>query len=373
MGMQTVAYGGRKPAPFNQIIAQSQVLEGGITGNFTRKAMRRVVDATGCNTTDMQSPATVKCLRDLSMHKLLKAELDRHSSAAAANIGDEWLPVVDGDVCALLPDEHIMLIVCDQFLPAAPSELLATGRHYNVTTMIGWCENDAIIFPDPLPTNASGTRQFFREFLPGYTDKNLDHLLSLYPVSDFHASYFPNGTTIITAQGYRTGRILRDVVLTCQPFFFGEALKKSGNDIYYYVTNQTILTPILHQFDIYGEGVVHTSDFAYMFGNLSHYDIYDFPYHPKPADYALKNRASRSWAAYAALGRPSVEDKGTLEGWKMGDNEDENFGVYVWGGPNEGYSGKGGDRGARDVMGMQKLRERCGFLNRGDVIKQDGY
>lgn len=98
MGMQTVAYGGTKPAPFNQIIAQSQVLEGGITGNFTRDAWKRLANATSCNTTDIQSPATVKCLRGLSMSDLLQAQLDTYSSDPAYNIGDEWLPVVDGDV-----------------------------------------------------------------------------------------------------------------------------------------------------------------------------------------------------------------------------------------------------------------------------------
>lgn len=239
--------------------------------------------------------------------------------------------------------------------------------------MIGWCEDDAQIFINPLPTNATGVRQFFRDYLPGYSDKNLDHLLSLYPVSDFHTSHFPNGTVQITASGYRAGRILRDIALTCQPFYFGEALAKSGNDVYYYVTNQTILTPILHSQGDYGYGIVHTSDFAYMFGNLSHYDIYDFPYHPKAADYALKDRASRSWASYAALGHPSAEGKGTLEGWKQGDNKDVNYGVYVMGGPNEGYSGKGAKEATRDAMNLQKLQERCSFLNRQDIIKQDGY
>ncbi|KAF2170256.1 hypothetical protein M409DRAFT_19859 [Zasmidium cellare ATCC 36951] len=356
MGMQTVAFGGRKPAPFNQIIAQSQVLEGGITGNFTRDAMKRVTNVTSCNTTDVQSPATIRCLRGLSTSDLLKAQLDTYTSGPQANIGDEWLPVVDGD-----------------FLPAPPSELLATGQHYNVTTMIGWCEDDAQIFPDPLPSNASAVRQYFRQYLPGYTEQNLDHLLNLYPISDFHSSYFPNGTIQVTAQGYRTGRILRDIALTCQPFYFGEALAKSGNDVYYYVTNQTILTPILNHYGIYGYGKVHTSDFAYMFGNLSHYDIYDLPFHPEPADYALKDRASRSWASYAALGYPSVGGKGTLEGWKKGDNKDANYGVYVMGGPNEGYSGKGGKKATVEAMKLQKLQDRCSFLNRPDSIKQDGY
>ncbi|RSL69549.1 hypothetical protein CEP53_002177 [Fusarium sp. AF-6] len=38
VGMQTLAYGGSKPAPFNQGICQSQALELGITGNFTQGA-----------------------------------------------------------------------------------------------------------------------------------------------------------------------------------------------------------------------------------------------------------------------------------------------------------------------------------------------
>lgn len=134
MGMQTVAFGGKKPAPFNQIIAQSQVLEGGITGNFTQDAWKRLTNATTCNTTDVQSTSTVKCLRVLSMADLLQAQLDTYSSGPAANIGDEWLPVVDGDVSVRF--HEIVIDVDVSLVPPrctlrAPCHRSALQRHDN--------------------------------------------------------------------------------------------------------------------------------------------------------------------------------------------------------------------------------------------------
>lgn len=95
VGMQILAYGGSKPAPFQRAICQSQALEGGITGNFTRDSISRVVDYVGCNATSLDSAATVSCLRNLTMEELYEAFAE---TAAGANLGDEWLPVEDGDV-----------------------------------------------------------------------------------------------------------------------------------------------------------------------------------------------------------------------------------------------------------------------------------
>ena len=76
-----------------------------------------------------------------------------------------------------------------------------------------------------------------------------------------------------------------------------------------------------------------------MFGNFSHYDLHDYEIEPTLADYELKMRQSRSWTSFAAVGKPTVEGKETLDGWDGADFEDENFGVFVIGGPEEVYAG----------------------------------
>ncbi|GIZ44138.1 hypothetical protein CKM354_000734600 [Cercospora kikuchii] len=353
IGMQMMAYGASKPPVFHKAIGQSQILEGGITANFTRDAMQAVADYTKCNTTELDSDATLQCLRNLTTADLFDAQ---NATSTLMNLGDIWLPVVDGD-----------------FLPAAPSELIATGRFYNVTTMIGWCEDDTTFYTPATITNASATRDFFKDYLPGFTDANLDKLLDLYPQSDFQSEYFSNGTLELNAEIRRAGRILRDILMTCQPVYFGEALAKAGNDVYFYDQNQTIITPLLEtNFSLYGYGVPHTSELAYSFGNLSHYDIYDFPFHPSPEDYALVPRESRSWTSFAALGRPSI-DNTTLQGWHKANFEDENYGIYIIGGPEEGYGGVNGSHAAREALKKQKLKERCGFLISPEIVRQQEY
>ncbi|KAI5367146.1 putative carboxylesterase, type B, carboxylesterase type B, active, alpha/Beta hydrolase [Septoria linicola] len=202
VGMQMLAYGGEEPQVFHKAIGQSQILEGGITGNFTRDAMQDVADYTKCNSTSLDSATTLICLRALSTDELFAAQ---NATATDLNVGDIWLPVVDGD-----------------FLPAAPSDLISSRRFYNVTTMIGWCEDDTTFFVPPTVTNASATRAYFEDYLPGFTTSNLDKLLDLYPSSDFNPAYFSNGTIALPGEIGRAGRILRDILMTCQPVYFGE-------------------------------------------------------------------------------------------------------------------------------------------------------
>lgn len=214
--------------------------------------MAKLVGAAGCNTTALGSNATIACLRKLNTDALLRAQIGTHSTGPEANIGDEWLPVVDGT-----------------FLPAAPSTLLNGGRFANVSAIVGWCNDDTNPFVYTNITTSNDTRSFFSQYAPGMTDASLTGLLDLYPVSDFQADPSAN----LSAEFYRSGRILRDILMVCQPIFFGEHVHQAtGKDVYLYDQNQTILTPILDSLGSPDLGVVHTSEFAYMFGNLSHYD-----------------------------------------------------------------------------------------------------
>lgn len=243
-----MAYGGEKPVPFHKAIAQSQVLEPGLTGQYTENAMARVLNASSCNSTAANSQAAIDCLRTLSAADLVKLQTD---TAGEENIGDIWLPTVDGDI-----------------LPSAPSQLLSEGRFAAIPTIMGYTEDDTSPFVDIIIKTANETATFFRNYAPAMSESNLQHLLNLYPVDEFAANPAAN----LSAEYYRSARILRDILMVCEPLLYGRALAQRGQDVYYYDQNQTVLDGPLESLGLPGLGVVHTSEFAYMFNNLSHYD-----------------------------------------------------------------------------------------------------
>jgi carboxylesterase type B len=362
-----MAYGGRKPAPFQQAICQSQALEPGITGNFTIDAMQALVDHVGCNTTDLHSKATIACLRNLDTQTLLTASLTTYQSDISHNIGDIWLPSVDGD-----------------FLPAAPSTLIRTGRFATTTTMLGWCEDDVTFFTDPTITTPADTHAFITSYLPGVSPANIATLLTLYPTSDFT----PRATPGLSPEFFRTARIFRDLLMVCPPLWYGAHLARAGGSnaagVYLYDWNQTVLEPVLRrETGRAGWGPVHSSEFAYVFGSVGEYDAAGYPVEPTEADYALVGRGARAWAGFAATGRPGGHGGGGgggggEEGFRGferafggGDGEEE-VRVFVVGGPEEGLSSIDG-RGAREAVRRQRLRERCAFINSDEMIEQMGY
>ncbi|KAM0421376.1 hypothetical protein ACHAPT_010911 [Fusarium lateritium] len=352
IGMQTMAYGGSKPVPFNQGICESQALEPGITGNFTINAMKALVDYVGCNATDLHTKDTVQCLRSFDMEKLLNASLETYQSDIAHNIGDIWLPVVDGD-----------------FLPAPPSQLLKERRFANVTTMIGWCEDDVTFFTETEIKTPQDTLEFISSYVPDVTGANIQKLLSLYPSSDFSE----NKNEGLSREFYRSARIFRDILMVCQPVWYGQHLASSGNAVYLYDWNQTILEPIIAAVKGQtGFGAIHTSEFAYVFGNLSHYNVDGYPFHPTASDYALKERGSTSWSTFASTGKPGIRGHKTFQGFGPAFPDDGQTYVFVAGGPHEGLSAFDGHR-AHSAVKSQKLRERCAFINSPEMIEQLRY
>lgn len=347
--MQILAYGGSQPVPFQQGICESQALEPGITGDFTKTQMQLLANAAGCNTTDLDSNATIACLRALDTDTFANASFNTYTADIAHNIGDSWLPVVDGD-----------------FLPAAPSELLAQNRTANVTTTVLWANDDVQFFTPMDITTPQDTLQFVHDYLPAITNQSAIDLLALYPSSDFQA----NQTANHTAEFYRSARIFRDIIMTCQPMHFGETLARLGNVVYYANQNQSILPPILESLGVLGLGPVHTSEFAYTMANFSHYD--GWPYHVDANDYRIQRQQSRSWSTFAATGQLSLYAKDTLQGWEPAYAHENNTQIFVVGGGSEGLTAVDG-QSATAAMTAQKLRDRCGFINSPEFIPQLQY
>ena len=351
IGMHILAYGGTKPLPFQRGVAESQALEPGITGNFARDAMTALVDYVGCNTTSLDAPETIACLRNMDTATLLNASITTYASDIGHNVGDIWLPIVD-----------------DDFLPAPPSQLIAEGRFGNATFMTGWMQDDLNYYTDANIKTANDTYTFVRDYLPAMPEASLTTLLDMYPISEFPAS------KDLSAEFYRSARIFRDILMVCPSLHLGGAVSKTyETPVYFYNFNSTILDPILaFTSNLSGYGVVHTSEFAYVFDSFNTYNVSGYPFDPTEADYELSRRASRSWSTYASTGHPTCETGETVEGWNAAFSRPGGPYVMTIGGPNAGLSALSGGNAKGPVL-VQRLEERCTFLNSPEIIQALQY
>lgn len=365
--LQVLAYGGAQPSsPFHGALIESTALEPNMTSTLTRETSADVAVQAGCaaDGDDAQGAETLACLRGLTTDALWNATLAVYEALSATTDGDIWLPAVDGS-----------------FIPAAPSELVRTGNFTQMPIVVGWTRNDATLFtPATIETDAD-SRDFVGSYYPYLSGDNFEALMDLYPVSDFSA----NTTADLSAEFYRSAQMFRDILLTCPSFYFGHAMASkyynSSNSstipVYIYEQNQTILSEFLDSQDTPGLGVIHTSELAYAFGNFTPYEATWPPntITPGESDYQLLQQESRSWSTFAALGQPSLPSKNTLPGWDPAYAVGAGMmdaSVYVIGGPEPGMSALEGEEANADVA-SERLRERCGFLNREDVIQQLKY
>jgi carboxylesterase type B len=348
IGMQIMAYGGEKPLPFQQGIAQSQSLEPGITGRFARDAMALVVDYVGCNTTELDAPETIDCLRGLDTNTLLNASFVTYDDDISHNIGDIWLPNVDGD-----------------FLPAPPSQLIEEGRFGNATFMSGWMQDDLNVYTNTSLKTAKDTYDFIRGYLPAISEDDLTKLLDMYPVEEF-----PTGIDL-AAEFYRSARIFRDILMVCPSLHLGAAIgEKYSSNVFFYNFNETILDPILEVTNnVRGLGVVHTSEFAYIFDNMQVYNTSGYPFDPSEYDYEIAMRASRSWSSFVNHGVPAMigPQSTTLLNWDGAFSRAGGPYVRTIGGSNPSNSALGQENATQE-MAVQRLQERCAFFNSPEII-----
>lgn len=161
--------------------------------------------------------------------------------------------------------------------------------------------------------------------------------------------------------------------MVCQPLYLAENMHRRNtvfrttDQVFLYDFNQTILDPIIDQlYNVSKMGVVHTSEFAYIYGNLSHWNVSGYPWSPSESDYALLHRASRSWSLFASTGLPSIPNHDVLHGWQPAFHR-ECPAVMVIGGENEGLSEFYGSE-ASEAIKKQRLKERCDLINSEEYI-----
>ncbi|KAG9229986.1 Alpha/Beta hydrolase protein [Amylocarpus encephaloides] len=359
VGMQLLAYGNTRRAPFRAVILQSTALEPTMASNLSFNATSAIAVAASCEATDALStaPELIECLRALPMEKLLNLTLDFIASTSANNDGDVFLPTVDQD-----------------FLPDLASSLIADGKFPRMPYIAGWQANDATLFTSTAIQTDHDTRAFLHLYYPDVNRTTLRRLLDLYPVGEFQA----NLTANLSAEFYRSAQVFRDILLVCPGVSLGAAMARkycgaAQPPVYLYQNNQTILDNYLDASGSPGLGVIHTSELAYLSGNLSIFNVtsdissaglvgYDFE--PRPSDVELARQWPRSWTGFAYAGYPSMWERDTLPGWTSAFPGGEGGGrVYVAGGSRPGM---------RDA-GFTRLDERCGFLNRPEVIEQLRY
>lgn len=145
--------------------------------------------------------------------------------------------------------------------------------------------------------------------------------------------------------------------------------------VYYYEQNQTILATLLEKYISPGLGVIHTSELAYVFANFTTYNTTG-DIHPSPSDLELLKQESKSWSTFASTFNPSLDGKETLKGWTPaydhGSQGMFDAKLMVIGGSEAGISTLDGGS-ASEAVAKQELRDRCGFLNQPEVIKQLQY
>ncbi|KAF7190749.1 Secreted lipase [Pseudocercospora fuligena] len=250
-------------------------------------------------------------------------------------------------------------------------------------------------------TTTKEVQMYLELLLPRFSHSSIQKILELYPLSEFHDLHPPknftpptppkmnmtsvNGTTnsteaptglrpLPTAQFRRAVQITTDLFMVCIPLHFGKILQSSGKgDIYYYHHNRSIAENQHPLFSL----VQHGAEIPYVIGNIS-----AFSNHPPGGeccipgeeDKILQHTQSGSWGSFTALGKPSLEGKTTLQGWKEADFEDEeSYGIYVVGSPFQGGAGKGGNKGAREEIKKRRWKEKCQFWNSPEIVKELGW
>ncbi|PSR81463.1 Alpha/Beta hydrolase protein [Coniella lustricola] len=351
IGIHLVSYGGARPVPFQQAILESGTFDVGILANYTPVLTQEIIEDLNC--TSALTNDTLACLRSLDSATVGNASLARYWIEQGINSGTLWLAAVDGD-----------------FLPDSPIDLVNTGRFAsNVTVMMGWMDNDLASLTNVSITTESEVHTALRNWDPDLTEADVEAMLAHYPLDAFSA----NAAAGLSQQFYRLTQIYRDIVMACQPIWFGGALadKNGADSVYLFEWNQTILDPIFTY--LYGQtglgvGVFHESEFAYVFGNLSHYDIDGWPFDPTAADYALAQRAPRSYAEFVTSGKPTGGND-TFVGWTpaFANGNGNATGIFVVGGPSEGLSSLGGAEAAPAVA-VQDLADRCAFLTQEEWL-----
>ncbi|KAG8531738.1 uncharacterized protein KY384_003370 [Bacidia gigantensis] len=357
VGLQCTAFGGKGgPVPFHRMILESgaPAADPLAASDFVANNTAEVAKDVGCLSSD--SAQTLACLRRVPYDKLLNATLTHDSSLTAFGFD-----VFIGNAG-------------DDFIPAAPSELVRSGRFCrNVPLIIGWNLNDASLFTDSSLTDST-VASYFRESFPGLTNDTLAKMLSLYPASEFTTMPGSNAS----AGYYRASRIERDIEFVCPALQFALAASHYSNaKAFVYQLEQTPLENFFAESNNSNYGVSHFSDIFYVFNEVQGFSAVG----PTQSDIDLGTRVSGSWELFANNGVPGnsqlSKQNASLADWpaaftptdvgtcELGDVSQ--LEVFAIGGSHEGPVMV---KDSTTHQGLDKLLERCAFLTTPEFFAQ---
>ena len=359
VGLQCTEFGGTQgPVPFQRMIMESgsPAANSFVASNFSANNTAEVAKALGCLSAD--SAQVLACLRWVPYDQLLNATLSYDDTISSFGF-DVFIPSVDHD-----------------FIPAAPSELVRSGRFCrNVPLITGWNPNDASLFVDSTLTNST-VIPYFGQTYPGITNSTLTQMLSLYPESEFTETPGSNAT----AAYYRVSRIQRDFGFVCPSLAFALAAAHYSNaSNFVYQLEQTPLAQFLAESGVTQYGVLHFSDIFYVFNEIQAV----LQIGATQSDVALGSRMSGSWTRFANTGVPGNDElralNASLANWPVAFNAANGGGgapdlgdlsqleVFAIGGTQEGLVSV---NDATTHQGLDRLLERCAFFSTPDFYRQ---
>jgi carboxylesterase type B len=314
-----------------------------VATDFAAQGFDAVVLA-GCNSTNQTQEASLGCLRSLSWEQLLDIQLKVAAARAPLANGQlGFLPTVDGS-----------------FLPAAPSQLYATGQVSKVPIILGWNHDDGTLFTSRTIQSEADVVTGLLKAFPGLSNSTIQRILSLYPSNEFQSPPTDN----ISIQFARAARITRDLLFTCQALHVGEHIYQgTENAVFMYELNQTALTATFASQGVTDLGISHSSDVPYVYDNVATFSN-------SSSDLDLGKQISSSWSSFASSGNPSSPSAQTIHGWTPAFASSSNSPeLMVIGGGNSGMTGLGGPN---MLIKQEQLKTRCAFVNSQEVKTELG-
>ena len=344
IGHQINAFGASRPVPFRRAIMQSGMSTSvaATTSNVTSKYTADTTRLLGCTSPMADTAAELSCLQSIPFQQVLSVvETYAHSINPHSLL--VWRPVAEGS-----------------FMPAAPSELVETGRFArNVSVLTGWNEDDGTRFVTPNITTVSDVLHAVA-YPAALDDWTLRILLSLYPISQFTGRV---GNTEATAEFFQASQMFRDTQFICPALLLSQAMQKHSAEpiqTYFYDMNTTIDASQQQADHSTYLGVSHGSEIPFVFDTLD-----DSDERKTEGQRALADRMASSWAAFATTGNVS-SGLCPVPDWVAGhDNGTGSFKVRILGGPFDGMVESFGD-----ALKEQEIAMRCQFWNSVAVQKQ---
>ncbi|KAF2654544.1 alpha/beta-hydrolase, partial [Lophiostoma macrostomum CBS 122681] len=269
IGLQMVAYGGEHGVPFDRAWMMSG--PPGTAVNMSSDAAvghtLAVAERLECNGDDEEQ---LQCLRDVPMEKLLDVAMEYSVQNFPPAGLFTFIPCVDGD---MFPESATKLYRERKFAKGIP-------------TVLGWTQNDGAMQTGPpeLITSEADIAATIRVWAPDLTPSEMSALFEMYATEDFTSAKttfelaHPENSPI-SLHRYRLSQIMRDILFTCPSIEFAnhnaqfprdgqQEDGKSFEDVYLYVLNQTMLTPLFDAFGMSHLGVCHGSDTNYIFNGV---------------------------------------------------------------------------------------------------------